>query len=437
MSSTKFARKFGHTFAPVLIHRVIRIMSVLPLLVSCTLFKNTPTPLPWIPTHTPTTSGDPQSLQTPTEEPITTESPSTATPAPTDTATVSPTPTQPVQTLTITAPRDGMQVGNPVTVQGQAERLPFEGTLVVRIYDQAGRLLAEEPVIASGSQEGPATFENPILYGGSPGPGRIEVLEFSARDGSVVARASTSVFLQGFPGGGLIEFPQPFADVTLPIRLLARAGKPDQDLNVTVTWNDGAQFSRVLTALPGLNGQGLLVVALDYVGPSPLQPPTQSGAVEIHTLEGKRLAWQPVRILSPDDPGTMSTTVFWVEGEETVPQQIRIPRTLGIGRASLQALLWGPVPQNDAGFETAIPTPEEVITYAGRGTDWGERVKLNSLAIVEGVARADFSPEITAHPGGTLVTTLIRQQIEETLLQFSTVERVEITVDGQSDQLQP
>jgi hypothetical protein len=330
-----------------------------------------------------------------------------------------------------------MQVGNPVTVRGQAELFPFEGTLVIRVLDRAGNLLAEEPTITEGPGEGSVSFEERILYGGSPGPGRIEVVEFSARDGSVIAKTSTSVFLQGFPGGGVIESPQPQADVTLPIMLLARAGEPGQDLNVTVSWEDGSQFARVFTALEGLDGRGLLIVALGHVGPNPLRPPTQSGAVEIHTLEGRRLAWQPLRILNPDDSGTMETRVYWLIGEETVPHQIRVPRTLGIGKASLQALLWGPVPQNASGFETAIPTPAEVLSYAGRGSDWGERVKINSLAIIEGVAHADFSPEITAIAGGALDTALIHQQIEETLLQFSTVDAVEITVAGQPDQLQP
>jgi len=376
-------------------------------------------------------------LESPPPELTATETPPTTPPTATATATLPPTPTEPVQTLTLTAPRDGMQVGNPVTVKGSAAIRPFEGTLVIRIVDAAGRVLAEKPTIAEGPIEGPAAFEETVLYGGAPGPARIEVLEISARDGSVVAKAGASVTLQGFPGGGVIESPQPQEEVTLPILLQARAGQPGEDLNVTVTWDDGSQFAHVLTARQGLDGHGLLIVALDQVEPSPLRPQTQSGAVEIHTLQGERLAWQPVRILSPYDPGTMSTNVVWIVGEGTVAQRIRIPRTLGIGKASLRALLWGPVPHNEAGFETAIPSPKEVLTYPGRGADWGERVQLNSLTIIDGVARADFSPEITAHAGGALVTSLIRKQIEETLLQFSTVDQVEITVDGQPDRLQP
>ncbi len=439
MASPRFAPEHSLCRRPArtLLKRTYLILSVLLLSSACTLFRNTPTPLPWIPTASPDSDGEPQELTTPTPEPTATASPNTAPPTPSPTATLSPTPTEPVQTLTITAPRDGMQVGNPVTVKGSAAILPFEGELVIRIVDQAGRILAEEPTIAEGPYNGPATFEARVLYGGSPGPARIEVVESSAQDGSVIAKASTTVALQGFPGGGVIESPAPQVEVTLPILLQARAGQPGQDLNVTVTWDDGSQFAHIFTALRGLDDRGLLIVALDQVGPSPLQPPTQPGAVEIHTLEGERLAWQPVCILSPDDPGTMSTSVFWVIGEETVPQRIRIPRTLGIGKASLRLLLWGPVPHNDGGFDTAIPMPEEVLNYAGRGADWGERVRLNSLTIIDGVARADLSPEITANPGGALVTSLIRSQIEKTLLQFSTVDQVEITLDGQQDRLQP
>jgi len=245
--------------------------------------------------------------------------------------------------ITLEAPAPGQTVENPIRLRGRAKILPFEGTLVIRVIDSAGQIVAEVPIIADGTIGGPATFEATVAYGGIPGPGRVEVLDISARDGSILAKATAQVTLVGISGDGFVEQPVPRADVTLPIKLLARVGTPGQDVNVTVAWDDGTQFAHVFTTLAGLDGRGLLVVPLDVVDPGFSHPATQNGTIEIHTIEGSPLAWQPVHILAPDDPGTMSTNVYWVIDESIVAQQIRIPRTLGIGRASLEALLWGPV----------------------------------------------------------------------------------------------
>jgi spore germination protein GerM len=58
-------------------------------------------------------------------------------------------------------------------------------------------------------------------------------------------------------------------------------------------------------------------------------------------------------------------------------------------------------------------------------------VKLRSLAIENGVATADFSPELRAYGGGSARVQQIRAQITRTLLQFPTVREVRIAVAGQ------
>jgi len=334
-------------------------------------------------------------------------------------------------------PAPGQTVENPIQLRGQAKILPFEGTLVIRVIDSTGQIAAEVPIIADGMIGGPAAFEATVTYVGIPGPGRVEVLDISAKDGSIIAKATAHVTLAGLPVAGYVEQPPPRADVTLPIRLLARVSAPGQDVNVRVTWNDGTQFSHVFTALAGLDGRGLLIVPLDVVDPEFSHPATQNGTIQIHTIEGSPLAWQSVRILAPDDPGTVGTNVYWVVDETVVAQPIRIPRTLGIGRASLEALLWGPVPQNDRGYTTLIPGPEQVLAYGGRSPEWGERPKLRNLTIEDGIAYADFSLELSAHAGGALLTSLIREQIEATLTQFSTVDDVVISINGVTGVLEP
>ncbi len=108
-------------------------------------------------------------------------------------------------------------------------------------------------------------------------------------------------------------------------------------------------------------------------------------------------------------------------------------KTPAIGRAALNELLWGPTQGNLAGFTTAIPTPLEVCSFAGRAEDWGPRVTLRSLTIQNGVAVADFSKEINAYGGGSLRVQQMRAQITQTLMQFSTVKEVRIAVEGQTE----
>ncbi len=434
------------------IHPDVWLLLLVALISGCLPLGGQPTPLPWLPTPTQAETTDPQAGTTPTASAVTaTASAVTATVQATSTPSVSPPTAAPElpsteppftwhpseQAILVEVPGQGQRVGNPLIIRGRTQTFPFEGTLVVRVYDALGQRVAEHPIIAQGDPDGPATFEARVTYGGMPGAGRVEVLTFSSEDGSVVAEATVPVTLEGFPGGGTIESPAPKAVVTLPIKLLARVGQPDQEVNVTVTWEDGARFTQTLTTLVGLDDQGLLIVAVDRVESDEVHPPTQAGAVEIQTLDGNPLAWQPVQILHPMDPGTLGTQVYWIIDERITPQQIRIPQTLGIGRASLEMLLWGPVPQNREGFTTAIPTPRGVLTYPGRDPNWGERVRLRNLTIVEGVAYADFSVELGAHTGGSMAVILIRQQIASTLLQFATVDHVVISINGQTGVLEP
>src|SRR5690606_30083562 len=128
----------------------------------------------------------------------------------------------------------------------------------------------------------------------------------------------------------------------------------------------------------------------------------------------------------------------FVLGESLQPTQRTIPKTEGIGTATLNELLWGPAPNNLAGFTTAIPTPEEILKFAGRQPGWGPRVTLRTLTIVDGVATADFSQEMEAYAGGSLRVKLIREQITQTLMQFPTVKQVVIAVEGKTEEvLQP
>jgi spore germination protein GerM len=137
-------------------------------------------------------------------------------------------------------------------------------------------------------------------------------------------------------------------------------------------------------------------------------------------------------MLSADDPNAKTITLYWVTGLDTQPTQRRIPKTVRIGTAALEELLWGPELKNLAGFSTALPTPEDVLNFPGREPDWGPRVTLRNLTITNGVATADFSKELKAYGGGSERVRLIREQITQTLKQFPTVREVQIAIEGQT-----
>lgn len=103
--------------------------------------------------------------------------------------------------------------------------------------------------------------------------------------------------------------------------------------------------------------------------------------------------------------------------EKVFPVTRTVPRTTGVARAALEELFKGPTnAEKTAGYQTSI---------AGG--------KINSLTIVDGVAKADFHSAIEDGVAGSCRVTAIRSQITHTLKQFPTVKSVIISVDGKME----
>lgn len=137
-------------------------------------------------------------------------------------------------------------------------------------------------------------------------------------------------------------------------------------------------------------------------------------------------------------PTPTTVRLYWLVGEELEAEQRAMAPDEDLPAAALRALLQGPPPGNEAGWRTAIPTPEEVRTYPGRQAEWGEWVSLRGLTVEEGVATADFSQEMKAYGGGSARVQAIRAQITRTLLQFPEIDEVRIAVGGETEAvLQP
>ncbi len=107
--------------------------------------------------------------------------------------------------------------------------------------------------------------------------------------------------------------------------------------------------------------------------------------------------------------------------EEVSSVQREFPVTEGIGTYTLERLLEGPTEdEKDEGYSTSIQ----------------EETTLNSLHIEDGVAYADFSSELDV--SGSAWVTMVREQIENTLLQFESIDDVVISIEGETeDVLQP
>ena len=115
------------------------------------------------------------------------------------------------------------------------------------------------------------------------------------------------------------------------------------------------------------------------------------------------------------DPDVSCNKVFPVERE--------VAKTLAPARAALNELLSGTTPaEHEAGFMTTLNTD----------------IKLQSLTIVDGVAKADFDERLETPGGGSCRGAAITAQIRETLKQFPSVKEVIISINGRSeDILQP
>jgi spore germination protein GerM len=100
-----------------------------------------------------------------------------------------------------------------------------------------------------------------------------------------------------------------------------------------------------------------------------------------------------------------------------------ISETQAVARATIEELLKGPtLSEEEQGFFTSI----------NPGT------KVQSVNIKNGIVTADFDETLEYQVGGSCRVAAIRAQIEETLLQFPSIDEVVISVNGRTeDVLQP
>ncbi|MFN8474216.1 MAG: LysM peptidoglycan-binding domain-containing protein [Anaerolineae bacterium] len=108
-----------------------------------------------------------------------------------------PPPPPPQSAITITSPAAYAVVRSPVTVTGRG-RASFEQTLGLRVFDVSNRLVGQGSATVQGELGQVGPFRGTVAFTVPPGTqlGHIEVVDVSAADGSIIARATQPVWLQ-------------------------------------------------------------------------------------------------------------------------------------------------------------------------------------------------------------------------------------------------
>ena len=114
------------------------------------------------------------------------------------------------------------------------------------------------------------------------------------------------------------------------------------------------------------------------------------------------------------DPTASCNKTFSVE---------RQVKTLGVARAALEELLKGPL---------------DLEKTDGYGSSINDKVKINSIRIEHKTVYVDFDSQLEYQVGGSCRISMIHAQIDQTLKQFESIDKVVISIDGRTeDILQP
>lgn len=106
------------------------------------------------------------------------------------------------------------------------------------------------------------------------------------------------------------------------------------------------------------------------------------------------------------------------ECEKVISVIRSIAKVEKIGTAALQELLKGPTDEEKAlGFLTSLPADAKLQTFTIEGSE----------------GRPDFTAELDKGVAGSCRVLAIRAQIEKTLLQFSTIQTVRISIEGRAE----
>ncbi|MES3005613.1 MAG: GerMN domain-containing protein [Patescibacteria group bacterium] len=141
----------------------------------------------------------------------------------------------------------------------------------------------------------------------------------------------------------------------------------------------------------------------------------------------------PIKFATSSSANMMTVKVFFSNSTLAGVQNTDCSKVFATSRSILKTSTTG-----KAALEELLKGPSISESGSGYITNLNSDVKLNSLIVTNGVARADFNATLDSGVAGSCRVTAIRSQIEQTLKQFSSISQVVISINGQTSQvLQP
>ncbi|MFH1575457.1 MAG: GerMN domain-containing protein [Candidatus Nealsonbacteria bacterium] len=226
------------------------------------------------------------------------------------------------------------------------------------------------------------------------------------------------LFIKGEARGGW------FFEADFPIRLFDDNGFL---LGITIAQAQGdwmtEDFVPFIATLPFAAPsaqKGKLILEKD--NPSGLQEHADKLIIPVYFKEVIETSQESVTVkMFLSDSGFVGEPYF--DCSRTIAVERQVPKTQGVARASMGALLRGATEKEiNQGYVSSI----------------SPGVRVQRLTIENGIAMVDFNEQLEFQSGGSCRVAAIRAQITETLKQFSTVESVIISINGRTeDILQP
>ena len=229
----------------------------------------------------------------------------------------------------------------------------------------------------------------------------------------------------------IVFAPKAGTEVGVPLRVEGEARVFENQLNVRLKDADGTILTErgVTAQSPDIGLYGPFALELTYPEPEGTEGTIE--AFDYSAKDGSEIDKVIIPVTFGEVP-TMTVKVFWGNSKKeselfdctaAYPVERRVLETDAPARAALEELLRGPDrEESEDGYFSSINIG----------------VGIQSLAIVDGTARVDFSKALEEQVGGSCRVAAIRSQIIETLKQFPTVKDVLISIDGRTeDILQP
>lgn len=234
------------------------------------------------------------------------------------------------------------------------------------------------------------------------------------------------------PSGNIIlEQPQSGQTITLPITIKGQSSTFEGNVPFTIKETSGRVLISSCT-MGGSMGFGPFEKKLEYLFAGPANASENVTLTITEEDMSGRTAGQTILLpLKLTLPESQTIKLFFrkqlsaFNSCEVYPIELVIPKTEGIARKSLELLA--------SGIPCGLNLFKNEYAYIVNSVNYG--TKINSISIdSQGVARVDFDAKLLEKIGyfgnDTCEKSAIRAQITQTLLQFSTIKSVIISVDG-------